>query len=428
MGTLTQYVRRRFPIIVLFAIGGSIPAVWMAGAFTDSYPDLEFARAEEGTFIIDVITRGELRAERSESVEVPPLRGRTQIVWLEQEGIQVEAGQVVARLEEGDQESQVEQRQEALEQAQSNLTSFLANKPSRLRSAESGVITAELDLELAEIQLKLSEFESVQVQEQRRLSYENALLRVEDARRNFEITQNRLIVEERQLNDRIERAQQRLQSAREQLAQTVLLAPGKGILVLGETRDNQTRNMRKIREGDQVRRGQTIALIPDLSEMLVESRITEGEYSKVAHEQPVEVRMDAIQGPVFTGRLERVSPLADYDNRTRTSTFRTIARLDSVNGTMRPGMTATVRILADQMEEALYIPNRAVFYVAGESVVFPRSTLPEPRRVRLGNRNLDSVVVLEGLSPGDEIALSDPRPQQDEPPGPSRIPIGAGGQ
>ena len=148
--------------------------------------------------------------------------------------------------------------------------------------------------------------------------------------------------------------------------------------------------------------------------MLVESHIPEGDYRKVEPDQPVEVWLDAIQGPVFGGRLEQIGALADYDAQRRSSTFRVVVRLDSVNGTMRPGMTASIRILADQMEETLYIPNRAVFILDGESVVFPRGTLPEPQRVMLGERNMDYVVVLDGLMKGEEIALSDPRPEPSE--------------
>ena len=326
---MKRYVRKRYLVAALVVAGISITAVWLNRALSDPYQGVEFARAEKGTFVIDVITRGDLRAERSRSVEVPALRGRTQIVWLEVEGVRIQAGQVVARLDAGDLQTQLEQRQEELEQAETNLNTFLANRPSRLRSAESDVTTAELDLQLAEIQLKLSEFESVQMQEQRRLSYENALLRLDDSRRNFEITRNRLNVEERQLRDRIRREQDRLQEVEEQLGQTELRAPINGILVYGETLASATLGMRKIRQGDQMHRGQTIVQIPDLSEMLVDVQISEGDYRKIADGQPVEIRLDAIQGPVFTGRLEQVSPLANYDSRTRASTFQARARLDS---------------------------------------------------------------------------------------------------
>jgi hypothetical protein len=61
-------------------------------------------------------------------------------------------------------------------------------------------------------------------------------------------------------------------------------------------------------------------------------------------------------------------------------------------------------------ENVLYIPNEAVFEVDGRTVVFPRRDIPEPREVRLGDQNMMSVVVLEGLEVGEEIALTDPRP------------------
>jgi multidrug efflux pump subunit AcrA (membrane-fusion protein) len=72
-------------------------------------------------------------------------------------------------------------------------------------------------------------------------------------------------------------------------------------------------------------------------------------------------------------------------------------------------MQATVRIITDREEMALYIPNQAVFDDQGYTVVFPRSDLPNPRIVLLGQQNLDFVQVLEGLEQGEEISLTDPR-------------------
>lgn len=392
-------------LVVLIALG----AAWASGAFSHPYEDLEFTTVSRGSFVLDVVVRGELKAERSRSIKVPSIRGRTQIVWLAPEGEPVEAGQVVARLDTGDLENQLDQRQQELETAQANLDNFLASKPSQIRQAESSVRTAELDLEAAEIQLDLSEFESEQQQEQRRLAYENTLLNLDNAQRNLEATRTKLEVDERHLRTSIRKRQQRVDDVRAQLAAAELKAPIRGLLVYGETWSGGSEGMRKFRVGDSAHRGQTILQIPDLSEMLVEMQVAEGDYRKVDPGQEVELRIDAIPDIVFTGRMEQVASLANFDQQERMSMFEAVARLDSVDTGMRPGMTASVRIITDEIEDALYIPNRAVFQVEGETVVFPRCELPRPRSVHLGERNMGAVVVLEGLEEGEEIALEDPR-------------------
>ncbi len=385
-----------------------------SGAFRNPYGALEFAEAVEGEFILDVVVRGELLSERSRSIVAPSVRGRTQLVWLIEEGVHVEAGETVARLDVSDLQNRVEQREEELELAQGNLENFLANKPSQLSSAEASVKTAEYDFELAEIRLQLSEFESVQQQEQRKLAYENALLSLDDARREQATARSKLDLEERELRTRIRQAEQRLNDTRRQLDQSNLKAPIAGLVVFGETYGGPTEGERKIRVGDSVHRGQTIITIPDLSEILVKLNINEADFRKVEVGQAVELQIDAIQGSIFPGHMEELSILANYDSQARESYFTARAHLDSLHSGMRPGMTATVRIITGREESALYIPNRAVFQIEGNTVVFPREDLPRPRIVLLGDRNLDSVRVLEGLEPGEEIALTDPRAEEDK--------------
>ncbi len=395
------------------ALAGVLLAVLVvtvaSGVFRDKYKDLRYTEATEGEFVLDVIVRGELLSERSRSIVAPSSRGMLQLVWLVDEGIYVEEGDVVARIDESSMLTQRESREVQLETQQANLDNFLANKPNQIRSSESSLQTAGYDLELAEIRLGLAEFESEQQRASRQLSYENALLNVDEAERSLASLINKLEVDEMRQRTRIRQAQQRLDDVIEQIEALTLLAPISGIVVYGETFGGATEGMRKIRAGDSIHRSGTIITIPDLSEMLSKINIIEGDYRKVALGDPVEIRLDAIPGPVFTGKIDNIASLASYDEMARKSYFNAVVRLDSVDAGMRPGMTASLRITYEKREQALYIPNEAVFEVDGRTVVFPRKELPRPREVRLGDRNMMSVVVEEGLEVGEEISLTDPR-------------------
>jgi len=396
------------------------------------WKDLNFTTATEGEFIRDVVVRGELRAERSRSISVPEMQGQTQIVSLAPEGLPVKAGDVVVRMNDADQESRVAQRETNLETANQNLQNFLASRPGRISASEASVKTVEYDLELAEMQRTAAEFESEQVKEQRRIDYENTLLRLDDAQRALASLESQLDLQERQYRTRIRQEEQRLRNQRRQLEATILRAPIDGLVVYGETFGTSSEGMRKIRIGDSAHRGQAIVTIPDLSRILVDFSVGEGDYRKLRIDEFVEVRIDAIQGPVFPSHMETIAVIANYDVTQKASYFKAVARLDSLSAGMRPGMTATLRIIVDRIDQALYIPYRAVFEEAGKTVVFPRRSLPEPIEVRLGERNFEYVVVLEGLRPGDEIALSDPRDNNKKntvaPSGTSPTPGGPGGR
>jgi multidrug efflux pump subunit AcrA (membrane-fusion protein) len=420
---MRKLTRNRLVQAGLLAI--ALVVVLTSGIFRDKYRDLRYTEAKTGEFILDIMVRGELISERSRTVSAPTGRGMQQLVWLVAEGIRVEQGDVVARIDESSMLNQREQREIQLENLQSNLDNFLANKPNQIRSAESSLLTARYDLELAEIQLGLAEFESEQQKAQRQLAYENALLQVDEAERNLASIQNKLEVDELRQRSRIRDAQQRLDDVNDQIADYTLRAPISGVVVYGETWGGQTEGMRKIRAGDNVHRGMTIITIPDLSEMLSKVEIIEGDYRKVEVGDPVEVRLDAMPGPVFPGTVADIAALASFNEMTNRSYFATTVRLDSVSAGMRPGMTASLRIIYEKREEALYIPNEAVFEVDGRTVVFTRRDMPEPREVRLGDQNMTSVVVLEGLEEGEEISLVDPRTLDMIPEAGSPVPGGA---
>ena len=121
--------------------GGTIVAVvavfLLSGSFGDRWEDLEFHTVEQGEFIIDVVVRGELKAERSRSVTLPSIRGQTQLVWLIDEGTRVAAGEEVARIDLSDLENRRDQMQQQLDNERANLENFLASKPNQISSAES---------------------------------------------------------------------------------------------------------------------------------------------------------------------------------------------------------------------------------------------------------------------------------------------------
>lgn len=77
------------------------------------------------------------------------------------------------------------------------------------------------------------------------------------------------------------------------------------------------------------------------------------------------------------------------------------------NGLIRPGQFAKIRANMDVIENAMLIPQRCVMETQGRNAVFVISEDGSIKRtaVTLGSVYLDYVVVLEGLSPSDKIAL-----------------------
>ena len=82
---------------------------------------------------------------------------------------------------------------------------------------------------------------------------------------------------------------------------------------------------------------------------------------------------------------------------------------------LRPGLLADVEITVEKIPDAIYVPGQAVFEKEGKFVVFVKSGQRfEERTVKLAKRSESTVVISEGLKPGDSIALSDPTAKKGE--------------
>lgn len=163
---------------------------------------------------------------------------------------------------------------------------------------------------------------------------------------------------------------------------------------------------RRVRVGDTVFAGQPVLDLPDLSEMLVETRVKEGEIHRVAPGQKAEVRLEAFPEETFAATVRRLGALTGGD-RGEARTFPLVLKLEKADPRLRPGMTAQALVLAGEVKDALQVPVDAVRYEGDQAVCTVRTvTGTETRRVRTGRSNAFFVEVREGLSEGDVVLIS----------------------
>jgi membrane fusion protein, multidrug efflux system len=141
----------------------------------------------------------------------------------------------------------------------------------------------------------------------------------------------------------------------------------------------------------------------------------------VSQEQriPVELTLLSDRDHIYPGTIE------SFDNQiaTGTGTIRARARFNNEDGTLMPGMFASIRLASAVNNSALLVPEDAVGSDQSKRfvlVVNPRHKV-EFREVALGQQVSGQRVVLSGLRPGEQIivdglqrvqpgALVDPRP------------------
>jgi Cu(I)/Ag(I) efflux system membrane fusion protein len=120
--------------------------------------------------------------------------------------------------------------------------------------------------------------------------------------------------------------------------------------------------------------------------------------------QQVRVEFRALPDAPRTGRVVSFEPT--LDQTTRTARIR--VALANPGGQLRPGMFATLHLVAPQPAATLVVPRSAVLSTGERSLVFVRREdgRLEPRQVTIGLSDDTQVQILRGLAHGDVVVAS----------------------
>jgi membrane fusion protein (multidrug efflux system) len=180
----------------------------------------------------------------------------------------------------------------------------------------------------------------------------------------------------------------RVGSARARVNDTVVKAPFDGRV-----------GLRRVSVGSLVSPGTVITTLDDTRTMKLDFTVPETFLSVVQPGLEIVARSVAYPDRSFGGKVSSID--SRVDPATRAVTVRALVPNES--GLLKPGMFLTVRLSRGAVD-ALLVPEEAivpeqgdmfVFVVAGDSV--------EKRKIRLGERRVGNVQVVEGLAEGEIV-------------------------
>ncbi|MFN0110398.1 MAG: efflux RND transporter periplasmic adaptor subunit [Blastocatellia bacterium] len=118
----------------------------------------------------------------------------------------------------------------------------------------------------------------------------------------------------------------------------------------------------------------------------------------------VTLTMEAFPGREFSARVTRINPTVDE----KTRTFEIEGAVANPRNELKPGSFVKAVIPSDKTDSILTIPEKAAVYLFGAYKVFvvENGKLKE-REIRPGDRFGDRLEIIEGLKPGEKIALSE---------------------
>ncbi|MEO1134148.1 MAG: efflux RND transporter periplasmic adaptor subunit [Cyanobacteria bacterium J06639_1] len=302
----------------------------------------------------------------------------------------------------------------------------LAAREVLVTQAEAEVADAEAQVELAIAELQQAEadadrFQSLaddgaiaeQLAEQAQTAVRTAEQAVRSAEQVVRTREQAIAAAE----SRVESQRAVLAQTRERLTFATLTSPLTGT-VLERFAD----------PGDLIQPGQDVVQLGDLSAIHVMVQVADRDRSQIQVGQPAEIQLDAFPGELFSGRVTRISPVANASARLIPIEI----TLSNPQQRISSGLIARVDFVSPVSQHVLTIPESALALsdteqTSSDPIVFilsdtGDSPTAQSRSVRVGDRQNGEVEILSGLESGDTYILRANQPlTSDQPIQPSLL-------
>jgi HlyD family secretion protein len=161
-------------------------------------------------------------------------------------------------------------------------------------------------------------------------------------------------------------------------------------------------------KGDQVSAGATAFRLDNLSSLLVDVKVSEVDINNISIGQPVTLTFDAILGKEYHGKVVEVTQAGTADEGV--VNFTVTVELTDPDAMVKPGMTAAVKIVIQEMKDVLLVQNRAVRLVDNQRVVYVLlDGKAVQKNITLGSSSDTLSVVATGeVKEGDMVILNPP--------------------
>jgi len=308
--------------------------------------DVAVVRAAVGTIESTLEISGTL-APRSRVGLKPKLPGRLDRILVDI-GDRVNEGQIVATVDRGEVDAQVDAAVAATNVAHASI-----------ESAEAALANA-----LSEHERAKSLFDAGALPRQR--------LEAADTTRRAAAAQRDLA------KANLAQAEAAVRRARQVQRDTTLFAPVSGFIV--------ERNY----DPGAIPGDHPVVVVADIRQLKLAAGVSEMEAGRLKIGMPALISVQARPGETFTGQIAVIVPEVDQRNRH----FRIELRVPNAEGALLAGMYASARLVLEQAEQAIVVPREAIVARDGQRVV-----------LKVDGDKVSAVAVVEGLTDGRQVQI-----------------------
>jgi HlyD family secretion protein len=372
--------------------------------------ELPTTRVKKGRVVLTVAARGELQGGNSEMLTAPMIGGGAlAITLLREPGELINVGDTVVQFDTTEQEYKMKEAEADLAEAQQQVIKAEADSQAIDEESSWTVQNTESDLKLAELEIRRNPLIAAITARQNDLALEAARNRERQAKQDFnnkKTTSAAGIAIQKAAENKAKVA---ADTARRNIENMTLKAKTAGYVNIQQ---NTNQNMMywgmqlpPFQLGDTARAGMAVAQIPDMKDWEVTANVGELDRGHLSPGQAVTVRVVAVPGKEFAGKVKNIGGTAGppWDRR-----FEARITLDAPAPQLRPGMTSNMVITVDKLDNVLWIPSQALFESDGRAFVYahgPHGFVPHD--VKLVQRS-ESQAVITGINEGELIAMSNP--------------------
>lgn len=388
----------------------------VAGA--DETPPVVTAPVTRGDIGLTLTERGELDAVRSTEVLCQVrAAGRganfaSTIRWVVEDGTLVKQGDVLLRLDDSACHDQIKSQQVIVQEKQALVQHAEKHRELTLKEVEHEVRTAEENVELAKLELAQAGTATAIEQHKRKVRLGQAERLLELARLQGAMKREQAQASLLTPKTVLATEQEKLKALLDDLEHCTIRAPSDGLVVyhVPEASRFGQQSPGLLAVGENVKEGQKLFRLPDLSRMGVRVKVHEAQVPRLRPGQAAQVRLDA-QGQPLIGKVQQIAqtPVKTDWLSSDVNVYPVLIALEGDNrdGRLKPGMSVDVSILLAERRNVLRVPITAVVAQGRQAFCFvKKGDKHERRRVTLGLDNYKHVEILEGVQEGEEVVLN----------------------
>ncbi len=428
-------------VLVLLAVGLIAGGVyWYKGRNKATKNEsLIFAAVERGTFVHEVNGKGSAESAKNTDV-ASQVEGNATVIYLIPEGTDVKKGELLVELDSSSVDEKLDSQVVTTNTSRATLNSSRAT----LRSAEISLEEyVEGTFESSWLDYENEVFSQEQTRKQQadttrfterllnmgystELQFEVDKVAEEKAKNSLAVANLKKLTllkytSEKQITSLmsdIETARAKVDSDknsyninlnrenryRAQSANCKIKAPQDGQVVYANQDSRRMSEADMIKEGSTVRQRQVLIRLPDKGQMQVKTMINESNISSVKVGMPAKITFDSLPNRVIEGEVVKVNQYPEIVWMSSAKDYVTLVKIKDPTEELRTGLTAQVRIIADEQPDVLMVPVQCVTeYGKKTYCITYNEGVWGYKEVLLGASNEKQVIILDGLEEGERV-------------------------